>query len=82
MKGIWWLLLGALLMFVLLKIMSKASAGGSVTFDRFKELARSQQVANLIKTNEFREVVKTGEFKRFAASLADDQLLELSKTLV
>jgi hypothetical protein len=65
--------LGMLIMFVLLKIMAKNSGTMSQTTTRFNALAKTQQVANLMRTNEFREVVKTSEFIKFAESLAAEQ---------
>ena len=74
MKPIWWLLLGALIMFVLLKILAKTSATSFKTTERLASLVKTQQVANLVRTNEFRELVKTNEFKSFILTLADEQL--------
>ena len=77
-----WILVGALIMFVLLKIAAKTTGTESGMSTRLRDLLRTQQVANLVRTNEFRELVKTNEFKRFASTLASEQLKELSRTLV
>lgn len=81
MKIVLWVLVGALVMFVLLKIAAKTGATPSDTGERFKELAKTQQAKNLIMTNEFRELVKTKEFINLARSLAEDQLKTLATTL-
>jgi hypothetical protein len=82
MKTVLWILLGALIMFVILKVMSKTSSAPSNTSAAFKKLAGTVQVRNLIRTNEFRELIKTQEFKSLALSLADEQLKTLSTALV
>ena len=73
--------LGALIMFVLLKIMAKNSSSSSATTERFKNLAKTQQAVNLVKTNEFRELIKTKEFFSLVASLAKDEMTATSQLL-
>jgi hypothetical protein len=75
-----WIVVGAAIMFVLLKILSKTSESTD-NGEKLKALLKTQQVPNLMRTNEFRELAKTKEFQRYAASLAKDQIIELSKTL-
>jgi 2-phosphoglycerate kinase len=82
MRPILWILLGALLMFVVLKIVSAKSVSPSGTSAAFKQLAKTQQMTNLIKTNEFRELMRTNQFKDLVKTLAEDQLVAMSKTLV
>lgn len=82
MKTILWILVGALAMYLILKMLSKKDLTGSNTGKYVKELLATQQAANVIKTNEFRELVKTNEFKKLVGSLAEDQLVSLSKALV
>ena len=74
------IILGMLIMFVILKFLSGKSESSQTT-ENFKKLAGLQQTANLIKTNEFRELAKTSEFREFVGSLAEDQIIELAKTL-
>jgi hypothetical protein len=74
------MVVGAAVMFVLLKIISK-TAESSDNGEKLKALLKTQQVANLMRTNEFRELAKTKEFQRYAASLAKDQVAELARTL-
>lgn len=81
-RPFWWILLGALLMFVVLKIVTHISQPEGATTEKLKALVKTSQVANLVRTNEFRELIKTNEFKSFARTLAEDQLITLSKTLV
>lgn len=82
MRPIFWVLLGALIMFIVLKIASSVSRPASATTDRLKALVKTPQAGNLIKSNEFRELIKTDEFKSFVKTLANDQLVTLSKSLV
>jgi len=81
MKPIFWIILGALIMWLLLKIMAKVSDGKSDTTQRFFALTKTQEAHNLVRTNEFRELIKTREFLNLATSLADDQIKIISQTL-
>jgi hypothetical protein len=74
-------MIGALVMFIILKYFSTKGVSGSGTSAAFKTLVRTQQFANLVRTNEFRELVKTREFTGLVKTLAEDQLITLSKTL-
>ena len=80
-KNILYIVLGMLIMFVILKLLSKTSSGTGNTTAALKQLAFTGEAYNLIMSNEFRELVKTPEFKNFTKTLADDQLKVLSKTL-
>jgi hypothetical protein len=62
--------------------MASKEASTSESWQRIKALIATQQFNNLIKTNEFREITKTSEFRSVIASLAEDQILTVSKTLV
>jgi hypothetical protein len=80
MRNFLLIVLGAVIMYVLLKVI----AGKTVTADstvRLKKLASTQQAANLVRTNEFREIVKTKEFIDFITSLTEEQLITVSKSL-
>lgn len=82
MRIVLYILLGALAMFIILKVTAvKGSTNTSQTTNKLIELAKTMQVYNLLKTNEFREVVKTKQFREFAKSLAEDQLIVLASTL-
>jgi len=81
MKTVLWILLGALIMYVLLKILSGSEKGDSQTSARLKELVNTMQFRNLIMTNEAREIVKTPEFRRFIVSAGEDYVKTISKTL-
>ena len=74
------ILLGAVIMYIILKILSSDVAPADST-QKLKALAATQQAANLIRTNEFRELVKTKEFINFASSLAEEQVIIMSKSL-
>jgi hypothetical protein len=81
MRTILWVFLGMVIMYVLLKVLAGRGTTSNVTAT-LTALARTPQVGNLIRTNEFREVIKTQEFLRFANALAQDQLNVVSQTLV
>ena len=81
-KNILYIILGMLIMFVILKLLSsKTLTGTGDTTKALKELAFTGEAYNLIMSNEFRELVKTPEFKKFTKTLAAEQLNILSKTL-
>jgi hypothetical protein len=81
MRPIWWFLIGAGGMFVILNVISSKSSVISNTNKRLQELAVTAQARNLIMTNEFRELVKTKEFKNFIASAGTDYLKTISKAI-
>jgi len=82
-KYIIWFIVGAMAMFVILKIASKAGKAdtSSETTERLKELARTQEVYNLIMTKEFRDLVLTKPFRNFVKSLAEDHVSVMAQTL-
>jgi hypothetical protein len=75
------ILLGALIMYVILRVMAKQTVSSDST-SKLIILLQTQKVNNLIKTNEFREVAKTSEFQDFINTLAEEQLIAVSKALV
>lgn len=84
MRTFLWIGLGMLIMFVILKVLANTgiTKDTSQTTARLKALLVTQQFANLVRTNEARELVKTQEFREFTKSLAADQVIALSKSLV
>ena len=82
MRTILWIILGMVIMYVLLRVLSKKGIVDSNTNTQLKKLLDTPQVGLLIKTNEFRELVKTRQFKDFLISLADDQIQAISQSLV
>jgi hypothetical protein len=79
-KWFWWLLIGAVLMFIILKVLSKRTDNGD-TWLYSKQLLTSQQFRNLTRTNEFRELAKTPAFTKLVESLAADQITSVSQSL-
>ena len=75
-------ILGMFLMWLILKIISSNAVENSRTTENFKQLAKTGQAFNLIRTNEFRELAKTTEFRNFVSGLAEDQIKEISKSLM
>ena len=80
MRSFLLIVLGMIIMFVILKVLSRSGAGSDST-NYFKALCDTQEAANLMKTNEFRELVKTTEFINLAGALAEEQVVALSKAL-
>ena len=76
-----WILLGMVVMFAILKIISKVPGDSDRTTNYFKALCDTGEAHNLMKTNEFRELVKTQEFINLAGSLAEEQLTAMAKAL-
>jgi len=74
---------GMILMYILLKVLSsRENVSTSQSWQKIKDLIKTQEFNNVVKTNEFRELVKTNEFRGVIGSLAEDQILTVSKTLV
>jgi hypothetical protein len=81
MRNILWVLLGALLLFIILRMIAGAGKAETLSTTKLKRLASLPETANLIRTNEFRELVKTTEFKDFARTLAAEQVVIMAQTL-
>jgi hypothetical protein len=81
MRPIFWIAIGAAIMFVLLKVLSNASATMSSSTARFKILAKTPQASNLIRTNEFRELIRTSQFKNFVLSLAAEEVSTIANAM-
>jgi len=76
------ILAGMILMYIILKVISSKDSSTSASWLNIKELLKTQEFNNLMRTNEFREITKTSEFRNVVGSLAEDQILTVSKTLV
>lgn len=79
-RDILFALIGAAAMFLLMRILSSTMSGGN-TSKAAMELLKTQQAANLILTNEFRELAKTPQFKTLATTLAANELNILSNAM-
>jgi len=79
-RDILFALIGAAAMFLLMRILSSTMASGN-TSKAAMELLKTQQAANLILTNEFRELAKTPQFKALATSLAANEINALSNAM-
>jgi len=82
MKNLIFVALGMFLMYIVLKIISSRGGGSSMTTERLKDLARTPQAMNVIKTNQFNELTKTPEFRAFISTLAKEQLAAVSNSLI
>ena len=80
MRPIWYILIGAAGMFILLKILAKTMPTSGST-QKLKVLLSTPQASNLIKTNEFRELVKTKEFLSFALALGEEEVGAMSQAI-
>jgi hypothetical protein len=74
-------LLGAGVMYLLLKILANNVEVKSQTTARFIDLVKTQEAFNLARTNEFKEIVKTSEFKQFVKTLAEEQINAMALSL-
>ncbi len=82
MRNFLLILLGALILYIVLKMISGAGAGTALSTEKLKKLAFLPQTANLIKTNEFKELIKTNEFHEFVKSIAEEQAVVLAQSLL
>ena len=80
-KIILWILLGMVLMFVILKLLSHRVVSPDDTWPQIKPIIMSQQFYNLTKTNEFRELAKMPEVSKMLETLANDQVTVLAQSL-
>lgn len=62
-------LIGAVLIFVVLKLISKKPKSDSKIFDDLLELAKTQESKDLFKTEQFNKVLETQEFTKLATDL-------------
>ena len=74
-------LAGMIIMYILLKFMASKESE-SQAWQRTKDLIKTQEFNNLMRTNEFREIAKSNEFRSLIGTLAEDQIITVSKTLV
>lgn len=82
MKNLIFVALGMFLMYIVLKIISTRGGDSNMTTERLKDLARTPQAMNVIKTNQFNELTKTPEFRAFVSTLAKEQLSAISNSLL
>ena len=80
-KNILFLVLGAFLMYLVLKIISSKALSGSGTSKAAIDLLKTQQAANLILTNEFRELSRTPQFKFLLKTLAANEINAMTNAM-
>jgi hypothetical protein len=80
-KNILFVLLGAFLMYLVLKIISSRALTGSGTSKAAMNVLKTQQAANLIMTNEFRELARTAEFKYLLKTLAANEINAMTNAM-
>jgi hypothetical protein len=77
MKYVLCFLAGAIVIFIVLKILVKKPDTGTPdkTFDNILALAKTKEAGNLIASDEFKALMKTSEFKTFAVDFGTEQLV-------
>jgi hypothetical protein len=80
-KNILFVLLGAFLMYLVLKIISSKALSGSGTSVAAINVLKTQQAANLIMTNEFRELARTPQFKYLLKTLAANEINAMTNAM-
>jgi hypothetical protein len=81
MKSFLLIVIGMVLMYIILKLLSHRTVSTDSTWQQIKPVLTSQQFYNLTKTNEFRELVKMPQVKKVMETLAEDQLTTLAQSL-
>lgn len=84
MKNILFILIGAVSMFVILKILSagKPVVTDSQNSENFKKLLGTPEAQKLISSKEFKATLRTKECKELLRGVADQYIITLTKNLV
>jgi hypothetical protein len=80
MRNILLIILGAVIMFIVLKVLSKKTVKQS-TSSGIKEILLLPETLKLAKTTEFKNLSDTPEFRNYIKTLSQEQIYELAKTL-
>jgi hypothetical protein len=75
------ILVGMILMYIILKLLSHKTVSTDSTWQEIKPILTSSQFYNLTKTNEFRELIKMPETKKVIETMANDQVTLLAQSL-
>jgi hypothetical protein len=81
MKTFLLIVVGMILMYIILKLLSHRTVTENATWDEIKPILTSPQFYNLTKTNEFRELIKMPETKKVIKTMAEDQVTLLAQSL-
>ena len=83
MKTALYILIGAAIMFLILKVFSFGKPiPESKMKDNFKKLVATKQAQDLIRTPQFKALLLTPEFKEVIKGIADTYLEDIAKKLV
>jgi len=74
------LLIGAIVTIVLLKVFAKNKNIDS-SEKEFRKLAITKEAISLVRTNEFKNLAKTPEFKNYVKKLTQEQINILANSL-
>ena len=83
MKTFAYILIGAVLMFVILKFLStKPVVTPTETSNNFKNLMRTNEAILLLSTDQFNNLLLTPEFKKLARGISDEYIRTITKSLL
>ena len=83
MKTFAYILIGAVLMFVILKFLStKPVVTPTETSNNFKNLMRTNEAILLLSTDQFHNLLLTPEFKKLARGISDEYIRTITKSLL
>lgn len=81
LKNIGFVLLGAVLCFVVLKVISGKKSESGETSQAVLELAKTKEASKLIKTPEFVALISTPEFGQLTGTLTSSYITKLTGIL-
>lgn len=83
MKEIFLVLAGAAAMYILLAVLSKKSknANSETSTTDLKNLLLTPQTVELVKTQQFKNLANTAEFKTYLKKLSEEQIYLLANSL-
>lgn len=77
------ILIGAVIMFIVLKLLSKGKPiADDKTSENFQLLLGTKEAHELIRSPQFAAVLTTPEFKNLAKGIADKYIMDIAKKLV
>jgi len=83
MKTFAYILIGAVLMFVVLKFLStKPVVTPSETSENFKKLMSTPEAVILISSDQFANLLLTPEFKKLAKGISDEYIRTITKSIL
>jgi len=77
MKELGLIIFGAVMGFILLKIISKKPVDDTLTKKNLIEVAKTPETKLLIKSTEFSNLIRTDQFKKFARDFGSMKLIHI-----